>query len=124
MFTIPVGDLINSYEGDSKIFSFDGEIFDWYFDDIRFIQPLVFKIKLLTVEGGIHAFFEELSTKIIYENKTQKIFIKDFERIWKMQIDPLEDGDDINQINTKNMTIDLAPVIREEIIMAFHNENL
>lgn len=124
MFTIPVGDLINSYDGDSKIFSFDGEIFDGFFEDIRFTEPLLFKIKLLSTGEGIHAFFEELSTKIIYENKAEKIFIDNFDRIWKLQRDPLEDGDDVNEINTKNMTIDLANVIREEIIMAFHNQNL
>ena len=123
MFTIPVGDLINSYDGDSKIFSFDGEIFDGFYEDLTFLKPLLFTIKLIVIDDGIHGIFTNFSTEISYENKKAKISIPEFERVWKTQIDPL-DGDDINLINTKNMTIDLKDVIREEIIMAFHSENL
>ncbi len=123
MFTIPVGDLINSYDGDSKIFSFDGEIFDGFYEDLTFLKPLLFTIKLIVIDDGIHGIFTNFSTEISYENKKAKISIPEFERIWKTQIDPL-DGDDISLINTKNMTINLKDVIREEIIMAFHSENL
>ena len=123
MFTIPVGDLINSYDGDSKIFSFDGEIFDGFYEDLKFLKPLLFTIKLIVIEDGIHGIFTNFSTEVSYENKKTRISIPEFERIWKTQIDPL-DGDDINLVNTKNMTIDLKNVIREEIIMAFHSQNL
>ncbi len=123
MFTIPVGDLINSYDGDSKIFSFDGEIFDGFYEDLTFLKPLLFTIKLIVINDGIHGIFTNFSTEISYENKKAKISIPEFERVWKTQIDPL-DGDDISLIKTKNMTIDLKDVIREEIIMAFHSENL
>lgn len=123
MFTIPVGDLINSYDGDSKIFSFDGEVFDGFYEDLKFLKPLLFTIKLIVIEDGIHGIFTNFSTEVSYENKKTRISIPEFERIWKTQIDPL-DGDDINLINTKNMTIDLKNVIREEIIMAFHSQNL
>ncbi len=123
MFTIPVGDLINSYDGDSKIFSFDGEVFDGFYEDLKFLKPLLFTIKLIVIEDGIHGIFTNFSTEVSYENKKTRISIPEFERIWKTQVDPL-DGDDINLVNTKNMTIDLKNVIREEIIMAFHSENL
>ena len=123
MFTIPIGDLINSYDGDSKIFSFDGEVFDGFYEDLKFLKPLLFTIKLIVIEDGIHGIFTNFSTEVSYENKKTRISIPEFERIWKTQIDPL-DGDDINLVNTKNMTIDLKNVIREEIIMAFHSENL
>ena len=123
MFTIPVGDLINSYDGDSKIFSFDGEIFDGFYEDLTFLKPLLVTIKLIVINDGIHGIFTNFSTEISYENKKAKISIPEFERVWKTQIDPL-DGDDISLIKTKNMTIDLKDVIREEIIMAFHSENL
>lgn len=123
MFTIPVGDLINSYDGDSKIFSFDGEVFDGFYEDLKFLKPLLFTIKLIVIEDGIHGIFTNFSTEVSYENKKTGISIPEFERIWKTQIAPL-DGDDINLVNTKNMTIDLKNVIREEIIMAFHSENL
>ena len=123
MFTIPVGDLINSYDGDSKIFSFDGEVFDGFYEDLKFLKPLLFTIKLIVIEDGIHGIFTNFSTEVSYENKKTGISIPEFELIWKTQIDPL-DGDDINLVNTKNMTIDLKNVIREEIIMAFHSQNL
>ena len=123
MFTIPVGDLINSYDGDSKIFSFDGEVFDGFYEDLKFLKPLLFTIKLIVIEDGIHGIFTNFSTEVSYENKKTRISIPEFERIWKTQIDPL-DGDDINLVNTKNMTIDLKNVIREEVIMAFHSQNL
>ena len=123
MFTIPVGDLINSYDGDSKIFSFDGEVFDGFYEDLKFLKPLLFTIKLIVIEDGIHGIFTNFSTEVSYENKKTGISIPEFERIWKTQIDPL-DGDDINLVNTKKMTIDLKNVIREEIIMAFHSQNL
>lgn len=123
MFTIPVGDLISSYDGDSKIFSFDGEVFDGFYEDLKFLKPLLFTIKLIVIENGIHGIFTNFSTEVSYENKKTRISIPEFERIWKTQVDPL-DGDDINLVNTKNMTIDLKNVIREEIIMAFHSENL
>ena len=123
MFTIPVGDLINSYDGDSKIFSFDGEVFDGFYEDLKFLKPLLFTIKLIVIEDGIHGIFTNFSTEVSYENKKTGISIPEFERIWKTQIDPL-DGDDINLVNTKNMTIDLKNVIREEIIMDFHSQNL
>ena len=123
MFTIPVGDLINSYDGDSKIFSFDGEVFDGFYEDLKFLKPLLFTIKLIVIEDGIHGIFTNFSTEVLYENKKTGISIPEFERIRKTQIDPL-DGDDINLVNTKNMTIDLKNVIREEIIMAFHSQNL
>lgn len=63
-----------------------------------------------------------MRTTLIYEGKKESISIPEFERIWKHRVDPL-DPDDIYEIS-KNMTIDLAPVIREELIMAFHMNNL
>lgn len=123
MLTIPVWDLLASYDGDSKNFSFEWPIFDGFFEDINIIWNLNFKIKLITINNWIHVIFSDLYANIIYDGKKEEIKIKEFEREWKTQIDPL-DPNDINQINTKNMTIDLKPVIREEIIMAFHNNNL
>lgn len=123
MFTIPVGDLLSSYEGDNKNFSFDGEIFDGFFDDLSFTEPLTFDIKLIGLDDSVQGLFSNLKAHIVYEWKKQKIHIAEFDRLWKTRRDPL-DPDDIYAVNTKNMTIDLAPVIREEIIMAFHNENM
>lgn len=122
MLTIPVWDLVQSYDGDSKIFSFDWPIFDGFFEDIILTEPLQFSVKLITTEEGIHAILSNVRTTLVYEGKKEPIAIPEFERIWKHRVDPL-DPDDIYEIS-KNMTIDLAPVIREELIMAFHMNNL
>lgn len=112
--------MLSSYTGDSKTFSFEGAVFDGYFEDIIFQDDLAFSLKILTLDDGIQVTITNLQTTILYENKTTPIAIAEFDRIWKLQKDPILDGDDIGQINTKNMTIDIAPVLREEIIMHFH----
>ena len=83
MFTIPVGDLINSYDGDSKIFSFDGEVFDGFYEDLKFLKPLLFTIKLIVIEDGIHGIFTNFSTEVSKKKKKTGISIPEFERIWK-----------------------------------------
>jgi uncharacterized protein YozE (UPF0346 family) len=120
MFTVPVSDILSSYTGDSKDFSFSGEVFDGFFDDIRFLSPLEFDIRLIALEDGVECIFEKFVVDVEYENKKHHVEITRFDRTWKKYLDPLEDPDDIREINMKNQTIDLAPVIREEIIMACH----
>lgn len=67
MFTIPVGDLLSSYEGDNKNFSFDGEIFDGFFDDLSFTEPLTFDIKLIGLDDSVQGLFSNLKAHIVYE---------------------------------------------------------
>jgi hypothetical protein len=120
MFTIPVWDILSSYTWDSKKFSFSWEVFDGFFDDIIFRDPLEFDIEMIALEDWVEVLFKQFHTQISYDWKEHIIDIPHFERMWKMSIDPLEDGDDIGKIDSRSMTIDLAPVIREEIIMACH----
>ena len=49
--------------------------------------------------------------------------LSQFDRIWKIQRDA-HDPDDISEIEMRTQTIDLGPIIREEIIMACHNDFL
>lgn len=123
MFTIPVGDLLASYTWDSKEFSFSGEVFDGYFEDIFFKKDLSFHLRLIALEDGIEAQWSDFSTRVKYENITTDIKIDAFERTWKLNPDK-NDPDDIKSINKKDMTIDIGEVIREEIIMYCCNENL
>lgn len=118
MFTIPVGDILSSYAGDSKKFSFSGEIYDGYYSDLTFRKPLEFTIRIIALDDGVEVVFESLSTEVVYEGTKHIIQISSFERTFKTHFDPLSDPDDIRPI--ENMTIDLAPVIREEIIIATH----
>ena len=121
MFTLPVSDLLNSYTWDSREFVFSGPIFDGYFEDIKFTSPLEFKIQIMGLDDGVNVTWEYLRTQVEYEGKKHELDLSRFDRTWKMKVDPLTDGDDIWEINTRNSTIDLAPVIREEIIMACHS---
>lgn len=120
MFVLSVSDILMSYSWDSKNFSFSGEVFDGYYEDIRFLAPLDFNLKIIWLDDAVEVVFEKFQTKVEYEGKKHSIKISGFERTWKTHVNPLDDPDDIYQIDSKNMTIDLAPVIREEIIMACH----
>jgi hypothetical protein len=120
MFTIPVGDILSSYTWDSKKFSFSGEVFDGYMEDLSFHKPLEFTLQLVALDDWVSALFEDIRTEVEYEGKMHSIHIGGFDRTWKRSIDPTTDDDDIWQLDVRSMTIDLAPVIREEIIMACH----
>jgi hypothetical protein len=115
MFQIPVSDLLASYSGDSKSFSFSGEVYEGYFSDISFLKPLEFSVRIIALDDGVDVIFDSLSTTVKYEGKKYTIAVGHFERTYKTHLDPL-DPDDIRPI--ENNMIDLAPVLREEIIMA------
>lgn len=118
MFVISISDILASYTGDSKKFSFSGEIFDGYMEDLIFRTPLEFSLQIIALDDGVEVIFDTLHTEVSYEWKVHQVSIANFSRTWKKQVDPLLDDDDIRQIDTRNMTIDLTPVLREEIIMA------
>lgn len=120
MFTLPIGDLLSSYTGDSREFTFSGPIFDGYYPDIKFLSDLSFHIQIMTLDNGVHVTWSYLKTTVEYEGKKEIISLDEFDRTWKTQLEKW-DPDDISEIDMKNRTIDLGPVIREEIIMACHN---
>ncbi len=123
MFTLPVGDLLSSYTGDSRDFAFSGPIFDGYYTDIRFLVDLEFQIQIMTLDDGVHVTWNYLNTTVEYEWKKHILNLWTFDRIWKIQKDA-NDPDDISEIDMRTQTIDLGPIIREEIIMACHNDFL
>lgn len=120
MFVIPVADILSSYTGDSKEFSFSGDVFDGYMDDITFKKPLEFSIQMIALDDGVEVMFDRLRTTVEYEKSVYEINIAHFARTWKKSIDPIMDDDDIREIDMRGVTIDLTPVLREEIIMACH----
>ncbi len=120
MFSLPVWDLLASYSWDSKSFSFAGEIYDGYYDDLQFVKPLEFQIRIIALDNGVTVIFDSLSTEVLYEGSRHPVELSEFERTFKTHIDPLDDPDDIRPIENGGKMIDLWPVIREEIIMACH----
>ncbi len=119
MFTIPVGDLLESYSGDSKSFSFSGEVYDGLMEDIHFLKPLTFSIDITALDNGVSVLFHDLATEVEYEWAKHTIHISAFDREYKSNLDPLMDPDDIRPI--EKWMIDLTPILREEIIMATYS---
>jgi hypothetical protein len=120
MFILPIWDLLSSYTGDSRDFGFLWPIFDGYYEDIKFLSDLDFQIQIMTLDDGVHVTWNHLNTTVEYEGKKQVINLSEFDRTWKIEREAW-DPDDISEIDMRTQTIDLGPIIREEIIMACHN---
>ncbi len=118
MFTIPVSDILSSYTGDSKEFSFSWAIYDGYFEDITFQKDLSFDLKIIGLDDSVEVVFKNLETDVTYEWVPHHITIWGFERTFSEKYDPEEAIAWVHMIKGGN--IDLAPVLREEIIMACH----
>ncbi len=119
MFKIPIGDILASYSGDSKEFSFSWEIFDGYFDDILFKKPLSFSLQIIALDDAVEVHFKNLISQVEYDKVLYDVNISSFDREWRLR-KWKDDPDDIGEVDKHSMTIDLAPVLREEIIMFCH----
>jgi hypothetical protein len=118
MFEIPIWDLLNSYSWDSQDLEFNWEVYSWFYEDIEFLGNLYLKLKLINLDSWIMAIIEKLEAEVKYEWKSKKILLEKIEREFKEKFDPA-DPDDIKYINTKNSTINLKDIIREEILIQF-----
>ncbi|MBP8016703.1 hypothetical protein KAZ01_01725 [Candidatus Gracilibacteria bacterium] len=116
MFEIPVGNLLNSYPGDSQELEFNGEVYDGFYEDLIFKSPLYLKLKLVNLDDGIMVIFDIIETEVEYEGNKKKIKIEKIEREFKEKFDTAN-PDDIKYININKSIIDLKDVIREEILM-------
>ena len=116
MFEIPVWDLLASFSWDSRELEFNGEVLPWFYLDLDFIWPLRLKLKLITLDDWIMVVFENLETNVMYEWIQRNIKIEEIEREFKEEYNA-SNPDDIKYINTKNTSIDLKDVIREEILI-------
>ena len=105
MFTLPIWDLLSSYTGDSRKFSFSGPIFDGYYSDIRFLSDLSFDIHIMTLDDGVIVTWDYLKATVEYEGKKQLIELDSFDRTWKTELEP-GDPDDISEIDMRNQAID------------------
>ncbi len=117
MFEINVGALLESYSGDSQVLEFSGEVIPGTFEDLELLSPLSFELTLITLDDGIEAVIRNLQTKVRYETVKHDVTVEEVARTFKTEFDPLA-TDDVRFVNKKNSSIDLTPVLREEIIMA------
>ncbi|MDD2565649.1 MAG: hypothetical protein PHZ26_02185 [Candidatus Gracilibacteria bacterium] len=115
MFEIPVGDLLTSYTGDSKELEFNGEVYDGYYDDLKLVKNLELKIKIFSIDDGVSVIIENLKTQVKYGDVLRFIEINNIEREFREKFE-LINSDDIKYVS-KNNSIDLKDVIREEILI-------
>jgi hypothetical protein len=73
MFRIPVGDIMSSFDGDTKEFSFDGAIYDGYFVDISFLENLKMVLTIVSLPDGVEVIFHILSTRVRIENTVHAV---------------------------------------------------
>jgi len=116
LFILPVGDLLSSYDGDSKTLSFDGEVYDGFYSDLKFLSPLVLSVRLIGIDVGITLIIEKLEATVEFEGISREILIENVERTFKKVL-VATDPDDIKLVDTKHSNIDLKEVIREEILI-------
>lgn len=117
MFEINVGSLLESYTGDSQTLAFEGPVLPNLYEDLVIEGDLQFTLTIIAIDDGVEAIVKNLTCLATYEDMTYDIEIEQFDRMFKLTPDPLA-PDDVGFINTKNSTIDLGKVIREEILIS------
>lgn len=117
MFEINVGMLLESYSGDSQSMEFSGEVLPGTFEDLEILSPLSFELQLIALDDGIEAVIRNLNAKVLYETVKHDVSVEEVSRTFKAEYDPLA-PDDVRFVDKKRSSIDLGPVLREEIIMA------
>lgn len=120
LFTIDVSTLLHSPIGTMEEFQFSQELPADIFEDIVCVEPLDIHIKLIRQDYGIQCLLCEVRTTIDMPSndiKNKSIEIINIARefhIKKMK----EDADDIWYINDRDGTVDLADMIRQELMIA------
>lgn len=117
MFTISIGHLLSSFPGDNETHEFEGEVPADLYEDVEVVGPLKFNLTLIALDEGIEAIIRDLDAKVMYEGKEHMVSIDEVGRTFLAGYDPLA-PDDVRFIDMKHHSIDLTPVIREELIMA------
>ena len=86
------------------------------YEDLRILGPLKFTLTLIAIEDGVEAIIRGFDAKVEYEGNPSEVHIAEVARTFKKTYDPLA-PDDVGFIDPKSSTIDLAKVIREEILI-------
>lgn len=123
MFILSVQDILGSFTGDARSLSFEAPIPKSTFSAFECLTPLVFELRLTTEEDSITATFLHLYVRVRFASQTVEVDLHDIDRIFKPRILP-SDPDDIRPIDMRNQTIDLLPVLEEEITIFCHAQSL
>ncbi|HRI35502.1 MAG TPA: hypothetical protein PK765_00015 [bacterium] len=116
LLTLPIGDILESFPGDTREYRFEGEIPSGYYDDLEFSAPLVLVIRIIGLDDGVQVIIETLKTSIVTPDGDRAISLSGLDREFKKLYDPLA-PDDVKTIDMKHRTVDLSEVVREEILI-------
>ena len=119
MFKIPVGELLASYEGDTKFITFCDDVPSNTWEDVILKDLLNIEIQLTHIKEGIEVSFSRFETIADIDGIEYEIDIPTFERTFREKVDRNDPGS-LDIINRKTGMIDLSHVIREEILMYTH----
>ena len=119
MFKIPVGELLASYEGDTRSLMFHDDVPEDLWDDLILKDTLELDIQLTHIKGGIEVYFTRFETVADIDGIEYEIDIPPFERVF-LEREDMNDPGSLDIINRKTGIIDLSHVIREETLMYAH----
>lgn len=119
MFKIPVGELLASYEGSTKLITFCDDVPDDLWDDLIIKDSLNLALQLTHIKHGIEVHFTRFETIAEIDGIEYEIDIPPFDRVFHEKFDPTN-IDSLDIINRKTGIIDLSHVIREETLMYAH----
>lgn len=101
--------------------SYSGEVDTDYWDDLEIRGELHITAKLTHTSEGIELSISELrSDEVHIESGVYSVDVAPFERTFRRSIDP-RNPEDQDIIDIKSGIINLAHVIREEILMALYD---
>lgn len=119
MFEIPVGELLTSYEGDTRSLTFHDDVPENTWDGLILKDTLELDIQLTHIKGGIEVHFTRFETVADIDGIEYEIDIPPFERVF-LEREDMNDPGSLDIINRKTGIIDLSHVIREETLMYAH----
>lgn len=115
--TLPVGDILESFPGDSREYRFEGEVPPGYYDDLELTAPLAMTLRVIGIDDGVEVVIVSLVTRATIDGVEHDIALSDLVRSYRKVPDPLG-PDDIGAIDMKHHAIDLSDAVREEILIA------
>ena len=122
MLKIPVGDLLGDYEGARKTLLLDDVLPPDEFEDVVFIGPVSVELELIHVAFGVQAVFRRIAgtARLAERDYDEEFDVRGVEREYKRKKEDA-DPDDVGLIDVHGTTIDVAPALREEVLLELLN---
>lgn len=120
LFTIDVSALLSLPVGSISEFQFEQDIPDDTWEDLISTEVLAMSVKLIREEYGINCLLEKVSTLITIPSEGLEdisISLEHISREFHLKKTP-KDTDDIEYINTHDVTIDLTRIVEQELLIA------